>query len=360
MDDQEWTVYEWQLAPSTAQLRTVQLLLLALVGTAVIVAGGALLGSTQLRVYAIPAALLAAAGVIWQQRSGSLDYRLAVNSRRDLIIGDGRGRREIVPLEGAEVSLRRRSQGGFRFGTAWRWAVEIRTAAGKVGVHELPAFAGCFNPDEAEAQAVVTELTQAAGAHGARQKPPRAAEFPEAPRGRDRSRFEWRHPRLAEIARIRRRIRFAFGVGVVAVAVATAIAVWGDDLSAIPPAVGIGVGVVLLAMAAAVDWIFRMPFRWVLRVNPDGVLRVTTGSRHRDVRLTGAKDVVVGKRRPEVADGEIGTNGSHWAVAVVRPEGKHFEATIPSVGGWADLRPDDAKALERVLRRRAGLPVRQG
>lgn len=358
MSEQEWTLYSWRLVPTTPQLRTVQVLLLALVGTAVVVIAAALASGSQLRVYALPAALLVAAAVVWQQRSRSLDYRLAVNGHRDLVVSNGRGRREIIPLEGAEVALRRERVARWRVVAPWRWALEVRTVAGHEGVHRLPAFAGCFHADEADARAMVTELTRLAAAADLDRRAPAVTDVDAGPGGRDRSRFEWRHPRLSEIAHLRRRLRVGFAIGAVAVAVATAVALWGDELSAIPPMVGVGAGVALVVVAAAVDWVFRLPFRWVLRVDPDGVLRVSNGSRDRQVRLTGAVDVIVGRRRPQVADGEIASNGSAWAVAVVRPEGKHFEAAIPSIAGWAELRPADAVALERVLRRRAGLPVR--
>ncbi|MEM8904008.1 MAG: hypothetical protein AAGF02_09925, partial [Actinomycetota bacterium] len=160
-------IFEWRITPLPAQLRTVDFVLLLLVGAAVIIGAAALVGDAQLRTYAVPTALLGIAAVLWQQRSWSLAFRLAVTQRGDLVFDDGRGRRQIVPLAGCEVGMCRRSQGWLRFGAPWRWAVELESPEGHQLCRELPALAGWFNPPAAEVEQIVAELTATAAPGGA-------------------------------------------------------------------------------------------------------------------------------------------------------------------------------------------------
>lgn len=358
MSDTGRAVYEWRITPSPAHLRAIDLVLLVLVGTALILGVAAFIGDAQLRIYAIPTALLGIAGVLWQQRAWSMAFRLAVTERGDLVFDDGKGHRQIVPLAGCEVGMCRRSQGRLRLGAPWRWGIELQSAEGQQLTQELPALAGWFNPPQREVEQIVAQLAAKAETGGSSVPPISASQFPLAPRHqRDRSRFEWRHPRLAEIARARRRVRTAFLLFAGAIAAATGIAIFSDDVSALPPEIGVIACVVVVTVALFVDWLFWMPFRWALRVDPQGNLRITSGVSDRTVRLSEAADVTVGRRRHRVADGEIGTVANGWMVSVQLPDGSRWEAPIPTVAGWAGLTPQDAAALERVLRRRAGLPV---
>ncbi|MEO1059965.1 MAG: hypothetical protein AAFZ07_01000 [Actinomycetota bacterium] len=351
-------IYEWRITPAPAHLRAIDLVLLVLVGTALILTITSFFADAQLRTYVLPAALLGGAAMLWQQRAWSMAFRLAVTERGDAVFDDGRGHRQIVPLAGCEVGMCRRARGRLRLGAPWRWGIELEANDGRRMTRELPALAGWFNPPVEEVEHIVAQLAAKADADGSAVPPVAASQFPLAPRHqRDRTRFEWRHPRLAEIARARRRVRTVFFVFAGAIAAATGIAIFSEDVSALSPEVGVIACAVVVAFALFVDWLFWMPFRWTLRVDPEGNLRITSGAADRTVRLSEANDVIVGRRHHHVADGEVGTVANGWMISVQRPDGSRWEAPIPTVAGWAGLTPDDAASLERVLRRRAGLPV---